>query len=209
MIPRSWFIWWQFAAMAGLNLLGLVRASILRKQGHRVFVVNYRQALTQHLRDAALVGFLLLLFVESAAEAFALPYRPLPTAFYQVLVNETWLQLLGAFLMAGALLVYTVAIVSFGISWRIGIDAQAAGPLVTRGIFRWTRNPIYVALDLCAVGTFFICGSLVFLVLAVGLVVLFHDQIRREEGFLAKRYGQPYLDYCARTGRYLTWPGGG
>jgi protein-S-isoprenylcysteine O-methyltransferase Ste14 len=28
-------------------------------------------------------------------------------------------------------------------------------------------------------------------------------KIRMEEDFLQHKFGQPYLDYCARTGRYL------
>ena len=46
---------------------------------------------------------------------------------------------------------------------------------------------------------------MIFLLLAAIHVLLIHATIRREERFLAAHYDDVYRDYCARTGRYLTW----
>ena len=92
-----------------------------------------------------------------------------------------------------------------GRSWRIGIDRNTPGALVTSGIFAWTRNPIYVALDLIFFGTFLVQGRAVFLGLALALAGLLHYQIRREEKYLAGLYGDAYRAYCERVGRYMGW----
>ena len=91
------------------------------------------------------------------------------------------------------------------ISWRLNIDREKAGPLVTRGVFSRSRNPIYLSFDLLVAGSFLIHGRLLFL--GVGLVVAatLHALIRREETFLAGCYGDAYRAYAARVGRYWTW----
>lgn len=76
--------------------------------------------------------------------------------------------------------------------------------LVTTGIFAISRNPIFIFLDLYFIGTFLINGTLSFLIAAVLAVVGNHNQIVREEKFLASRYGKPYQDYRVRTPRYFS-----
>jgi protein-S-isoprenylcysteine O-methyltransferase Ste14 len=98
-----------------------------------------------------------------------------------------------------------LALPAFGDSWRLGIDRETSGPLVTHGVFAWTRNPIYVGLDSFALGTFLVQGRLIFLALALVSVGMLQDQIRREERFLARAYGGAYREYCARVGRYVKW----
>ena len=96
------------------------------------------------------------------------------------------------------------ALVSFGNSWRIGIDEKKAGALVTGGIFAFSRNPIFAFIDLYFLGTFQVNGGPVFLVFAILTMLALHWQILQEEKFLASRYGQTYQDYCRQAGRYGT-----
>ncbi len=85
---------------------------------------------------------------------------------------------------------------------------RTPGPLVTGGVFAWTRNPIYVSFELFVLGTFLVLGRLSFLAIAAVMGVLLDDQIRREERFLAEAHGAPYREYCARVGRYVSLPFG-
>jgi protein-S-isoprenylcysteine O-methyltransferase Ste14 len=99
-------------------------------------------------------------------------------------------------------MIYGLALRAFGDSWRLGIDRTAPGALVTHGIFAWTRNPVYVGLDLLAFGTFLIQGRLIFMVLALLISWMLHLQIRREERFLDRAHGDAYREYRTRVGRY-------
>ena len=97
------------------------------------------------------------------------------------------------------------ALVSFGDSWRIGIDETKAGALVTEGIFAFSRNPIFAFIDLYFIGTFLVNGGAIFLVFAAITGLALHYQILQEEKFLSKQYGQAYQEYRERTGRYGTF----
>jgi protein-S-isoprenylcysteine O-methyltransferase Ste14 len=112
---------------------------------------------------------------------------------------------IGLTLIVAGLIPFFLAFVTFGTSWRIGIDRKTPGALVTGGIFALTRNPIYVAFILFFFGVFLANGTWFFLIFAVLAVVFIHFQIVREEEFLKKQYGAEYAAYCARTARYLIW----
>jgi protein-S-isoprenylcysteine O-methyltransferase Ste14 len=81
---------------------------------------------------------------------------------------------------------------------------RAASNLVTSGPFRFSRNPIYVALTLLQVGVALLASSTwVLVMLAWLLPVMQHFVIAREEDHLRWRFGQEYADYCARVRRWL------
>ena len=112
---------------------------------------------------------------------------------------------LGVVLILLGMIPFVLAYVSFGTSWRIGIDQDTPGSLVTGGIFAITRNPIYVGFILFLLGIFLLNGTWFFLIFTLLAVVAIHFQILREEEFLRKHYGQSYEEYCKRAARYLTW----
>jgi protein-S-isoprenylcysteine O-methyltransferase Ste14 len=76
--------------------------------------------------------------------------------------------------------------------------------IVTGGPYRYTRNPLYVAL-----AAFFLGVTLGFntwwgVVLLVPVLGVMHwGVIRREERYLERKFGQPYREYCSRVRRYL------
>ncbi len=121
------------------------------------------------------------------------------------LINSISLKLIGCAMIAFGFVIYTLALIALGDSWRMGIDYKKPGELVTTGIYSRSRNPIFVFLALYFSGTFLINGTLIFLVFTILAIIPLHYQILQEEKFLAKTYGTAYREYCARTGRYFTW----
>jgi protein-S-isoprenylcysteine O-methyltransferase Ste14 len=106
------------------------------------------------------------------------------------------------FCLAGLLLML-LSLISFGRSFRVGIDTDQPDRLVTTGIFAFTRNPIYVAFGLVLLGQFLVFSNWILLVYVVAGIALFHRQVLREEKYLLQHYGQEYSDYCHRVRRYL------
>jgi protein-S-isoprenylcysteine O-methyltransferase Ste14 len=198
------FDWFQLAAVACMLCLGLVRFVMLYARGVRVFVVDWRRTVTQMLCDSLLATSLPLLLYHMVAYSWPLPDSFVVPSLGTELIDGTGARAVGAILITAALVIYGLALRAFGNSWRMGIDRESPGSLVTTGIFAWTRNPIYVALDLLAVGTLLLQGRLIFLVLAAIIVLMLHELICREERFLSEQYGDAYRDYCARVGRYVT-----
>ena len=94
-------------------------------------------------------------------------------------------------------------------SWRVGIAPDERTDLVTRGLFRFCRNPIYLGL-LAALAAFccllpgYLSGGL----LVFGAVLL-QVQARLEEAHLLRQHGASYAAYCARVGRFLPFTGRG
>lgn len=92
----------------------------------------------------------------------------------------------------------------FSKSWRVGIDHRSPGDLITAGVFRISRNPVFLFIDLYFLGTFLILGTLIFLIFFVLVVVGLYYQIVQEGMFLEALYGNRYLEYRNEVSRYLT-----
>jgi protein-S-isoprenylcysteine O-methyltransferase Ste14 len=76
--------------------------------------------------------------------------------------------------------------------------------LVTEGPFRYSRNPIYVALTLLYLGVALLVNALWILLLVVPvLVVIRYGVIAREEAYLTRKFGDAYHQYMAQVRRWL------
>ncbi len=81
-----------------------------------------------------------------------------------------------------------------------GTNVQPHKPtqaVVTSGPFRYSRNPIYVGLVMVVLGAAMIANTVWMLILLVpAVLVLDRGVIAREEAYLAKKFGDPYTEYC-------------
>lgn len=108
----------------------------------------------------------------------------------------------GAALAAAGVLVVSEAQRQMGVSFRIGID-EAPTPLVTRGLFRVVRNPIFSGLLVALAGVVLIVPSLWSLALWLVAFVAIALHTRLEERHLLSLHGEAYRRYASRTGRFL------
>ena len=76
--------------------------------------------------------------------------------------------------------------------------------LVVEGIYRHTRNPMYLGMALLYVAGAVAMNS-VWPLLTLGpvLFVVQHHVIAREERYLADLFGEAYLDYCKAVRRWF------
>ena len=95
------------------------------------------------------------------------------------------------------------SLISFGNSFRVGIDTENPDKLITTGIFSFSRNPIYVAFGFVLFGQFLIFSNWILLIYLGAAVWLFHRQVLREEDFLKAHYGGEFSEYCDRVRRYF------
>ena len=90
-------------------------------------------------------------------------------------------------------------------AWRLVHAAD--GTLVTEGPYTIVRHPQYSGLILGILGTLIQWPTLITLVMAPVLVVTYYRLARREEADLARRFGERYAAYRARTPMLLPrWP---
>ena len=183
------------AALTLVLMMGLVitRVVLLRQQGVEAlkFGVTDRS-------DFVLPPFALLYFYLIFAASFGLP-----TLSSQRLFESEAVAWVGVALCFAGLLLLFGAIVSFGRSFRVGIDTDRPDQLVTTGVFAYTRNPIYVAFGAILTGQFLIFPNWILLIYLVLGVAVFHRQVLREEAYLRQHYGPAYAEYTRRVRRYL------
>lgn len=110
----------------------------------------------------------------------------------------------GAVLAALGIAGAFAAQLAMGASWRIGVDARETTALVTRGPFRWVRNPIFSFMLLFGAGLFALLPSAFSLLSFALMLVGVEIHVRAvEEPYLARTHGRAYLAYAARVGRFV------
>jgi len=84
------------------------------------------------------------------------------------------------------------------------IPFRESSSLLTDGLYRYSRNPIYVSMVVVLVGFAIAWGSLSpWCVPPLFTVVITKRFIRVEEAMLAETFGEKYHDYCGRVRRWL------
>jgi protein-S-isoprenylcysteine O-methyltransferase Ste14 len=108
----------------------------------------------------------------------------------------------GALVIGGGAILIVWSLVYFR-SWRFRAQLDEGHQLATGGPFALMRHPIYMALNLLALGTALwvpttlVCVGLVLMVLGSDL------RGRAEEKLLASAFGDSYASYAARTRRFV------
>ena len=84
------------------------------------------------------------------------------------------------------------------------IPFKPASCLVTTGIYRWTRNPMYLGIGLIYAGIAILLNStLALILLPLVLVIIQTRVIAREEAYLERAFGGEYLAYKDRVRRWI------
>ena len=90
-------------------------------------------------------------------------------------------------------------------SWRIGIDEENKTELVTNGFFAISRNPIFLGIMIANIGLFLVLPNAFTLLIIALSTVSINTQIRLEEEFLIKEFGEQYSKYKGRVNRWITF----
>jgi len=111
---------------------------------------------------------------------------------------------LGGGLFAAGLAAVAASALTFR---RAGTSVPTNTPttaLVSRGLYNYSRNPIYLSMTLAHVGIAAAVDSPWILgMLPIVLVIIRFGVIAREERYLEAKFGDAYRDYKARVRRWL------
>lgn len=108
--------------------------------------------------------------------------------------------------VAGAILALA-AQMSMGASWRVGVQTGETGPLVQRGLFRFSRNPTFLGQLLLLVGVALAIPAAPTAVAPVLFYLSARVQIRSEEAALAAANRAEYDAYRRAVPRWIGWTG--
>lgn len=153
-----------------------------------------------------LIGFyfkltLILMFI------YVLLFALTPTLYACFLpiqqLDNRIIKYIGLVLLALALIWTIIAQGHMKNSWRIGIDTETKTELITTGLFKLSRNPIFFGMIVSLVGLFLTTpNALTGLFLILGYVLI-QIQIRLEEEFLSNQHKQKYLEYKQKVRRLI------
>jgi len=184
-----------FAVVTMVLLVTMVISRILMMQNQGIKAMKFGEI---DKKDFLIPPFALFYFYLISSNAFHWPQVSKQAFFRSELIG--WI---GILCCASGLILFFFSLISFGKSFRVGIDEEQPDKLVTTGVFVFSLNPIYTAFGFVLLGQFLIFTNwILFVYLALG-IWLFHRQILREETFLKKHYGKEYSDYCSRVHRYM------
>ncbi len=177
-----WAIWFWTVFLAVWLVMGLRIKRAKQRETSRERM--------QHLIPVFL-GFLLLLGRNwGVPDALGVPDTP----------SVPWLGLL---LTAMGVALSIWARVSLGANWSGTVTLKDDHELISKGLYRWIRHPIYTGILLAMIGTALIRGHLRGWVGFLIVLAAFYFKARREEGFLRQEFGDGFEEHARRTGMFL------
>ncbi len=179
------------------------RTVILTGRGVRIFVIGEGKRGFERFLELMFFVFFPVWLAGVFITAITGKINYLPDLFSQLLYDSENLKIGGSFLLVLSVVIFSAALAAFKDSWRVGIDRNNPGALVTGGIFSFSRNPIFFSMYLFFTGVFLIYSNVFFLTFAVGTIAGIHLQILQEEKFLTKFYGDSYKRYISVVRRYF------
>jgi protein-S-isoprenylcysteine O-methyltransferase Ste14 len=144
----------------------------------------------------------LLLVVHSLA--FFIMYYGLGAAVIPARVPHvfTGQRVSGALVIGVAAALICWALVHFD-SWRVRAKLDVGHRLATDGPFRYLRHPIYMGLNLLAIGSAIWVPTPALWASALLMCIGSDLRARAEEKLLTRAFGAAYSDYCKRTSRFV------
>ena len=113
-----------------------------------------------------------------------------------------WVGWIGTAVFCVSLWLLWRAHIALGRNWSVKPRIRQGHSLVTEGIFKYIRHPMYAAHWLWAIAQLLLLHNLIAgPAMVVTFLPLYITRVRREEKMLLKHFGQQYRDYMARTGR--------
>lgn len=204
----NFYGWLQLAALALFLGLAVGRSiSIRRRLRLNPLAIRPDHNWRRWFLEASFFAAVNVWAVEVVLAALPGAHSLFPRLLGRPLLAMPALRPAGALLVAAGLALDVAGLATLGESWRLGVDERCPGELVTRGIYRHTRNPIYLFFNLFFWGVFLINGTPAFLLSALFAGLNLHRQILDEERFLESAHGERYRAYRRAVGRYWTLPG--
>ena len=118
-------------------------------------------------------------------------------------LENNLLSKIGWVLLFVSLLVVWISQSQMSTSWRIGIDEENKTKLITNGMFSISRNPIFLGIMIANIGLFLVIPNAFTLLIISLSTISINTQIRLEEEFLKRDFGDEYVEYAKKVRRWL------
>lgn len=121
-----------------------------------------------------------------------------------LLIISDILQIVGFSLIIGGNIVLLLAYRKLGVHWSYPIDgSKKQKDLVTTGIYGRVRHPIYLSFNIFCIGfNLLLLDWFLIALYIIGAIGLYFQAIDEEE-ILIEYFGDEYLEYMKKTGRFF------
>ena len=110
----------------------------------------------------------------------------------------------GLILCISGILFSSYAQFAMGKEWRIGVDPDEETQLVTTGIYKTVRNPIYTGCIVHGTGLILLAPHILLLVTGIVGFFAIRAYVKEiEEPYLISLHGEKYQQYMSQTGSFF------
>lgn len=135
------------------------------------------------------------------------PWRILTSAGEWQLPHSRVAALPGLILLLAGLVIYLRCVTDFGAAGGTPAPIDPPKQLVVRGLYRFSRNPMYVGVLSVIAGQALLFASWRLALYAAAVFGMFHGfVVLYEEPTLRRQFGASYEDLCTRVPRWLGRP---
>jgi len=140
------------------------------------------------------LGIIPLFYVATGFPRLAdYPFRP----------AQAWL---GLAVVIAACAMFLATHRALGRNWSVSLDVREDHRLITEGVYRHVRHPMYTAFWLWAVAQALLLPNWIAgLSGLVGFGILYFMRVAQEEQLMLETFGEAYESYMARTRRLIPW----
>ena len=158
------------------GLFSIIKTEAIQRAGYFA-PIQKSEKIAYYIYQASNIALLICVMVSSVKIDFSLQ-------FY-----------LGLLLFLVGILLCAISVVCFAFPNDEGLN--------TNGIYKFSRNPMYVAYFICFLGMSLLIQSLIMLVMVLIFQISAHWIIVSEERWCLEKFGKSYEDYTKKVRRYI------
>jgi protein-S-isoprenylcysteine O-methyltransferase Ste14 len=181
-------------------LIGVRAYLLYRKTGVNAFLNKAHTGIAGFTENLAVINTILI-------SVIAFNFALLPNNYiYLVPIHyfeTSALGTAGLLLSSIGLLIAFIAQLQMGGAWRFGLHRDVSQILVKSGLFKLSRNPIYVGLMISYLGFFLMMPNAVSLCFLILSAVTLKMKVLLEESFLERIHREEFNTYKAQVRRWL------
>lgn len=196
----------EVCPLISILILGLIITGRIIFMKKKKVPVNSKTKKSAFVKFFIYPTFLLIFFLlifELAKPALQISLVILPDIISNILVDSIFLKILGTFLLTCSLVFMRLTLHNFNKSFRLGMDSNNLGKLISSGMFSISRNPFFVSIELYFIGIALLIFNIFFIGFALLVSVTIHFFILKEEKFMRQNYGEEYEKYTKKVRRYF------
>ena len=181
-------------------LVGFIVGSVIRK----VYTFGCRGSKSVDKRKSVVD----IILISASGVGMALPFFYIFTPWLDFANYDLprWLGWIGTAVFAGALFLLWRSHADLGRNWSAILQIRKEHSLVTNGVYRYMRHPMYAAHLLWAIAQGLLLENwLAGWVFLVTFIPMYLVRVPKEEKMMLEQFGQEYRQYISRTGRMIPY----